>query len=287
MRPILSTRPRSCRSSPSPRMAAAVRVVSVMVAVAAGTPARAAAGVTALWDDARVLTPRARAGIERTLAAASDRAAVPLFVVVAERGRDGSASALAARAFEEHGLRSRLEHNPVLLAVVLRPPAAAVETGKGNAGIVPELDANRIRQRLASRLSARHPEEAISEAVMSLSASALATAVRRKPLPHDALDPAPDDSGAAAVEVRPGAPDAAAPDPEDGGATSVGPDPARDAGLPADATGRGSEGPPSRRSRLPLATGVGVVVLLALALRRRRQNAAGRGGEKDPPARRF
>src|SRR5437868_2390626 len=75
----------------------------------------------------------------------------------------------------------------VLLLVAPRAGRAVLETGKGEAGIVPEIDARRITadvvRALGRHASAATLAPALAEAAERIADSALATRERRRPLP--------------------------------------------------------------------------------------------------------
>lgn len=233
-----------------------------------------------VWDARHRLPSAARDDLERQLTAAERTAGVPLFLVVTDRVQGEPIAAWAARTFAERALGDDPGRNAVLLAVALDGGAAAVETGKGNAGIVPEIDARRIVKELSARLSARNPERAIATAVSQLAASSRATAARRTPLPVPTREER-DEAPVAEAREAGSSLDAAVAD----GAVASG------AGVSSKAGDGGvassEEDPAARRrgrSRLPMAIGLGVLVLVGLALRRRRQVAASR--PSDVPDRR-
>ena len=245
-----------------------------------------AAEDTRIWDSGHRLSLQARAELQRHLTAAERKGGVPIFLLITE-GRHGEPVAeAAATAFAAQGLGRDPARNAVLLAVAVRSGEAAVETGKGSAGIVPELDGRRIAKQLGARLSSQHPEAAIAPAIAALAASARATATRRTPLPRDPLDeptddrppPAPGDGAGTGVSDA-GAPASDASPAEEGqdaGPAELGAfsDGGADGGLvpgalPGAATGGG-------RSRLPVAVAIAALVVVALGLRRRKQLASSR-----------
>jgi uncharacterized membrane protein YgcG len=165
---------------------------------------------------------------------------------------------VARDAFDAHGFDIG-RSDPVLLVVSLDDRRAAIETGKGAAGIVPEIDARAITTDLARNLSPTNLPEHLWRALDAIVASARATRERRQPSVPDEEAPQPVDAGTAAdgESAAPGVPPGEAPPP-----------------------------PPGRtRSRLPIAAAVGVLVLLALALQRRRQFAATRAAAEEQAAR--
>jgi hypothetical protein len=165
---------------------------------------------------------------------------------------------VARDAFDAHGFDIS-RSDPVLLVVSLQDRRAAIETGKGAAGIVPEIDARAITTELVRNLSPANLPEHLWRALDAIVASARATRERRQPLVLDDEPARPADSGTAT-------------DGSDAAPT----------GPPGEAPGA----PPGRtRSRLPIAAAVGVLVLLALALQRRRQFAATRAAAEEQAAR--
>lgn len=240
------------------------RILGILPIVVAGiamvAPIVAAAATNGrIWDDSHRLSSRQRMDLDRRLASAARRLGSPVFILVTNRLQRETAASLAARAFTERTLSGAGESNPVLLVVSVGDRAAAIETGKGNAGIVPEIDANQITKDLMHRLRHGDPSQALARAIEAIVVSAEATAVRRRPLPPDEEPPAP-----------------AGPNPAAAGAREV--DTAGGVEIPDAGQGTAKVTPehdPSetgrRRSRLPIAVGIAVLVLLALALRRRRQ----------------
>lgn len=226
-----------------------------------------------LWDEAHLLSSRERSDLERRLHEARTRLGSPVFVLITDRLRHETAAEMAERVFAGRVLGGGPQSNPVLLVVAIHNHAAAIATGKGNAGIVPEMDAARITGNLVSPNPHRTFKEKLARAVNAMIESAEATAARRRPLSAQDEDLPPADAqpaGAAAplpsLEAPPTG-DPATPKPEtDGGTPPTGPDRAERDRVPK------GTGP----SRVPLAVGVAVLLVLGLALRRRRQIAATR-----------
>jgi hypothetical protein len=161
----------------------------------------------------------------------------------------------------------------ILLLLSPRDHEAAIETGMGNAGLVPEIDARRIAARLVSRRTAGSTGHALLEAVAAIVDSVEATRERRTPLPAGDADVDP-----RAAAHGNGLP--AGPEPQ------AAPTAMRDAGIAGAGEAPTSIPTPGGRSRLPLAATIAGLVLLALALRRRRQMAATRPSPpRDPRAR--
>jgi hypothetical protein len=273
--------------------AAALVVLSVVVSAPAlaRTPAPVAAAPR-LWDEGNALSSQARGDLERRLGSAEKRSGVPLYVLVTSGHRGEAMAELAAATFAARGLGADPARNAVLLVVAVHGGGAAVETGKGSAGIVPELDARRIVKQLMRSLSSRHPETAIGQAITALAASAQATAARRKPLPPDPLDGPLDDAPAPAEDGAAGRPDGgplapAAPPPED---ELAAPRPLGDGGVDGGLVPGGPAGAATgsgRGSRLPIAIAIAALVVVALGLRRRKQLASNRPPEKEDRPRRF
>jgi hypothetical protein len=134
------------------------------------------------------------------------------------------------------------------LLVAPRAGRAALETGKGEAGIVPEIDARRITADLVRTLG-RHTStttlaNALGEAADRIAESVLATRERRRPLPDPHASegdeaPAPSPNRDRPISVR-------------GGATA-----------PA---------APPHRSLMPGAYALAILVVVGLALRQRRRS---------------
>lgn len=256
------------------------------------------AGEPRVWDARHQLSAGTRAALEAQLITAERKTGVPIYLFLTDRLHGQTAADLARDAFAEHRLGADPARNAVLLVVAAGAGAAAVETGKGSAGIVPEIDARRIVKELTASLPSRHPERAIAHALTQLTSSARATAARRTPLPSP--PPERDDPDAATVPAS-GAGEELADGGRvagpDGDAENANPVLAGGSAAPgADAGGTPQPGGeiPKRagRSRLPIAVGLGVLVLVGLALRRRRQVAASRptteaGGDGKRPRPRF
>jgi uncharacterized membrane protein YgcG len=166
---------------------------------------------------------------------------------------------VARDAFDAHGFDIG-RSDPVLLVVSLDDRRAAIETGKGAAGIVPEIDARAITTELARNLSPANLPEHLWRALDAIVASARATRERRQPLVQD------DEPARAPVSGTATDGEAVAP---------AGALPGEEPPAPAART----------RSRLPIAAAVGVLVLLALALQRRRHFAATRAAAEEQAAR--
>ena len=235
-----------------------------------------------LWDQAGALSARVRADLERRLTTAGRRLRSPVFVLVITRLAHETAAGLADRVFAERALGGDPKSNPVLLLIAIRERAAAIATGKGNAGIVPEVDAARIRRGLSAGQARGALGAAVARAIDEIVVSAEATAARRQPLVVPDEDLPPPDS----VTSPPPPPSHETP-PENtvpSGTSALG---GTDGGI---AQGTGARLAPdagptksSGRSQIPLAVAVGVLVLLALALRRRHQIAATRRAQAPHP----
>ena len=219
-----------------------------------------------------------QAKLRKQLAQAERRIGGPLRIVITDDLHHQSIAEFAQTQFDEQRL-GQGDGNPILLAVAVRKQKAAIETGKGPAGIVPEMDARDILARLTHRLSRRTLGDRLEGAIRAIVASAEATQARRRPLPPD-----PDDVDAQAVgraaenEGRGDAGVAAhtegTPDADVGGVEG-------DAGVGSASSP--SSSPKGRSHRLPFAAAAAVLVLLGLSLRRRNQLAAERKAKLDKP----
>jgi len=235
-----------------------------LLAPAIARPAAATAAETAprplgaLRDDRGLLGggPNA-ASLHDRVAGAAARAGMPIVVVIvggapSARGAGMANLEEAARLrFAEEKL-SEEASDAVLLLVAPRAGRAVLETGKGEAGIVPQIDGRRITADLARALD-RHASttklaRALAEAVDRIADSALATRDRRRPLAEPRVGerdeiPAPLSSG----HQRPSAGTS-----HDQSATAQ-----------------------PRRSRMPVAYGLAIVLMLGVALRQRRRFGSG------------
>jgi hypothetical protein len=217
------------------------------------------------------LSRRDQASVRRALDRASRALGSPVAIeLVAHLPRPGPELDAATRAaFEGHGFGARAG-DPVVLLVSVRDRRAAIETGKGPAGIVPEIDARTITAELARGLTRANLPSHLDRAVTAIVRSAEATHERRRPLARDEPPRAVPPLADAAVGPAPAAP-TADDAPEGSGAEPRTPTP----GTPA----------VGRRSRLPVATAIGILVLLALGLQKRRQLAAARAAAEAQAAR--
>lgn len=200
--------------------------------LATGAGASDSIGVPLLVDEARSLKPAERVTLETRLAEAQAAIDSPVIVHIVKDVGGGGVASEALRRFNERKLAD-LGKNPVLLLFATNRRTGALETGKGLAGIVPEVEARALLRRLETRWTQRGPLAALDRAVDDIVESAQETAARRQPLP---ASDGPADSGGAAPAM-----------------------PAAEA--PAEV----------RRSKLPLAILAAVAILLALGLRRRAQ----------------
>jgi len=244
----------------------------MLAALALARPGSAAGPVSSdprplgsLRDDSGLLNRGPAAETLRArVAGAAMRAGLPIAIVLVgatDSAREMAPASLedAARAhFAEQGL-SEGTNDAVLLLVAPRAGQAVIETGKGEAGIVPEIDARRITAALTRTLghhaSTTTVGRALAEAADRIADSVLATRDRRRPLAEPA-------GAAVAVAV----------DDEQ----VLAPSPARDhdtrtAGGEPSATSR-------HRSLMPGAYALAIFVVLGLALRQRRRS----GGEGRP-----
>jgi MYXO-CTERM domain-containing protein len=262
----------STRSRPLPRYAlAACAVAGALIAsLALEAPGRAGAAPGtvsgAVWDEGGVLGRRERAALERTLRSAGAKTGSPVSILLMDRlPRHESIEAVAREAF---GARALDAAGPpqILLAVAKRERQAAIETGRGPAGIVPEIDARQITRRLAGRLGGAALGASLEQAVSAIVGSTLATLDRRRPSPPDPLDdPLPAVAAAPATNKTP----TPSPAPEDSEANS-------------DPTPTSPSPPPPGRSRVPAAAMVAALVVLGLALRRRRKTALENAEKAEP-----
>jgi len=246
----------------------------MLAALALARPGSAAGPVSSdprplgsLRDDSGLLNRGPAAETLRArVAGAAMRAGLPIAIVLVgatDSAREIAPASLedAARAhFAEQGL-SEGTNDAVLLLVAPRAGQAVIETGKGEAGIVPEIDARRITAALTRTLghhaSTTTVGRALAEAADRIADSVLATRDRRRPLAEPA---------GAAVAV------AVAVDDEQ----VLAPSPARD---PDTRTAGGEPSATSRhRSLMPGAYALAIFVVLGLALRQRRRS----GGEGRP-----
>lgn len=229
---------RSRRSSRTIWGARLVAVVGTALA-ATGAGATDSVGVPLLVDEARILKPAERAKLEARLADAQAAIDSPVIIHIIKEVQAGGIVTEAHRRFTERKLAS-LGKNPVLLLFAANQRTAALETGKGAAGIVPELEARTLLRRLEARWAQRGPLAALDRAIDDIVESAEETSERRRPLPRSDT-PAESASAAKAPPL--------------------------------------TERPTRlQSSRLPLAVAVAVAILLALGLRRRAQLKAARGG---------
>jgi len=221
-------------------------------ASAAGPVPPAPRPLGSLQDDAGLLGrgPEVATLRDRVVGAAT-RAGLPLSIVVVGTTDPASLGEAARTRFAEEGL-SEGTNDAVLLLVAPRAGQAAIETGKDEAGIVPEIDARRITAAL-TRTIGRHPSaatlgRALAETADQIADSALATRDRRRPLADRRTGAVEDDEAPAPSSRR----DPAAP--------TAGGD-AREPGAP-------------RRSLMPGAYALAIFVILGLALRQRRRSGA-------------
>ena len=216
-------------------------------------------------DEGHLLTGPQRAALLRLLRTKTAESGSPLsLLLVARLAPHQAIDELARRTFSDDALDAPGPPQ-VLLVVAAHDHRAAIETGQGPAGIVPEIDARRIVARLEAGLAHHRLVGALDEAVAAMAVSARATAERRRPSPPDPLEaPAP------ASQVAPL--DATEPPPA---ANAV---EAKPEAAPAPPTpGR------SGRSLMPAGYAVAGIVVLGLALRRRRRLAEDRVAQTQSP----
>jgi len=246
-------------------------ILAVLATLAVASFARAAAPEdpsapgAVLTDDAHLLTSPERAALQRLLRAKTIESGSALSILLVPRlAHRQTIEDLARRAFgaatPEHPDASAPAR--VLLVVSTRDRRAAIETGQGPAGIVPEIDARAIIQRLQrldGAMAHRRLDAALEDAVAAIAASARATAERRRPLPPDPQDAPPSAAPVAAGHRTEPAPDDTGPEqsPDDGQRPGAGSAP--------------KPGPPARRSLMPVAYALAGLVVIGLAIRRRRR----------------
>jgi len=214
-------------------------------------------------DEGRLLTSSQRAALERSLRAQATTSGSPLTILLVPRlAHHDSIAALARRTFADDGLDAPGPPR-VLLVVAAHERQAAIETGQGPAGIVPEVDSRRIVARLESALTHRRLAPLLDQAVTAIGDSARATAERRRPLPPE---PAERAAPVAPVGVTGAAPGA--------NGTGTGPD-----GSPVPPAQPGKAG---GRSLTTTAGLVSAAVVIGLALRRGRRLAEERAAQPPP-----
>jgi hypothetical protein len=241
----------------------------------AGAPSAGPAGNGPLWDDGAMLPARARVELEARLRAAARQTGIPITILVVAKLPGGPSIADVARSeFDARGLGTRAA-DAVLLAIAPRERRAAIETGKGPAGIIPEIDAEAIIARLRATVRSPLPIRELDAAIDRIVASVTATIERRRPLPHE---PTPAQAVPPAALLPSGTPPGS--DEDQGGGDGS---PASGATRPG-ATGTGTS--PSRgRSLLPTAVAVSGLLLVGLALRQRRRSGAAERDDPEPPVR--
>jgi len=259
------TRPRALISGVSGRrLVGVVGVASALLArpaLGAGPVTAAAQGAPSLagtiWDESGVLRANERSGLARRLQAEAAKTGAAVSIVLVPRlPRHEAIGELARRTFSERHLDAPGPPQ-VLLAVAKHERRAALETGLGPAGIVPEIDARQITRHLAADLESGPVRHALEEAIVGIANSVQATQDRRRPAPADPLDDAPPASAPqpAAARPRQAAGDVTLPRPSN--------DPS--------AENQPAPQPPHGRSLLPTAAMLSALVVLGLALRRRRR----------------
>lgn len=244
-------------------------VVAGAALLVIGPPTRAdpldTGGGPRVVDEGHLLTGPQRAALQRSLRMKTAESGSPLsLLLVARLAPHQAIDELARRTFSDDALDAPGPPR-VLLVVAAHDRRAAIETGQGAAGIVPEIDARRIVARLEAGLAHHHLVGALDEAVAALAVSARATAERRRPSPPDPLEaPAP------ASQVAPlDAPELApAPKPVE----------AKPGTAPAPSTPD-----KSGRSLMPAGYALAGIVVLGLAIRRRRRLAEDRVAQNQSP----
>lgn len=252
----------------------AVRPVLVMAALLGwSSPAALAstetktAGQQRLWDHVHLLSASDRLQLDQQVNGAERRLGSPLYLFIVAKLRNETAAQMAERTLRalvevqgDAGRDDGAGPNPLLLLLSIEDRAAAIATGKGNAGLVPEVDAAIITSRL---LAGRPRSEggidhrwtaAIAGAIDAMVTSAEATAARRRPLSADDDDAA----GSSTTDETP---------PPHGDVENSNP-----------------PSPSVSRIRTGIATALAAIVLVGLALRRRRNLVAARPVIPAPPA---
>lgn len=252
-----------------PRILRALVVLGAVVS--GGTPSRAAPREL-LSDQIRALPSRERVRLEERLQVATSRLGNPIVVVIARPLHLETASELAERMFAERGLGEQPQSNAVLLLVAVHDHAAAIATGKGNAGIVPEIDASRITQALLRGSQLPHAlPGALARAVDAIVVSAEATVRRRRPLEIEDEDP---------QSAGKTTPDPGPKDDRPGQTEQIG-----QIGQTAD---DGSDGKPEQHGKegslFHIGIGLAIAFVVAMALRRRQHFVSSRPTR--PPERR-
>ena len=198
------------------------------------------------------------AALRDRVARASARAGLPIAIAIvrgttSSHDDSGRLEEAARVRFTEAGFDAGFRAgtgDAVLLLVAPRAGRAVLETGKGEAGIVPEIDARRITADLVRALgrhaSAATLAPALAEAAERIADSALATRERRRPLP----DPRASESD-----------EIAAPSPRGDRPT-------------APKAGGTAPAAPPHRSVMPGAYALAILVVVGLALRQRRRSVS-------------
>lgn len=284
-----------------PRILRALLVLGAVVS--GGTPSRAAPRKLLFDQIGAALSSRDRVRLEERLQVATTRLGNPIVVVIARRLYLETASELAERMFAEAGLGEHPRSNAVLLLVAVHNHAAAIATGKGNAGIVPEIDASRITQALLRSSQSPHAlPGALARAIDALVLSAEATVRRRRPLEIEDEDPpraektTPDSADSRHRFAAPGL--ALAELGGDAGAPASIPAVASDNpgavapqgqdNRPGQTGNDGNDGEPEQHGKggslFPIGIGLAVAFVVAMALRRRQHFVSSRPTR--PPERR-
>jgi len=244
--------------------AGAVAIVVVAITVssrAAATPDDAGPG-SLLTDQAHLLTGQERTALERLLRAkVVESGALLAVLVVPHLPQHQTVEDLAARtfvtSFAASAPRPETGSPPrVLLVVSMKERRAAIETGQGPAGIVPEIDAGAIIRRLDAAVAHQRPGAALGDAIAAIAASARATAERRRPLPPEPEEARPP-AAAVPAPVKDPAAEETATEPEEPRPPAVDPRPGR----------------PRGRSVMPAAYVLAGLIVLGLAIRRRRRQS--------------
>lgn len=250
---------------------AGVTLLAVAPHARAASPADSAGPAWALSDDGHLLTGRQRAALGRSLRDKAVECGSPLSILLVPRlPRREALDDLARRTFISERLDAPGPPR-VLLVVAVHERQAAIETGQGPAGIVPEIDARRITDRLESALAHRGlGGVALDDAVAAIAASARATAERRRPSP---AEPLPPEARPSSAQVDPAGVIEQGADASEG-RTSLEGSPAKASGTAQKPATSGATS--GDRSLMPAAYVLAAFIVVGLALRRRRRLAEDR-----------
>lgn len=229
-------------------------------------PSPVAPGGSTLWGDLELLSSSERRDVQRALDDATRLVGSQVAVLLVDRVPRRTLSTLAEETFTRREMAEK-GADAILLVVAVHDRKAVIETDKGPAALVPEIDARGIVARLTHELSRSNLAGRLSMACRAIVASARATRQRRRPLPPDEPAPRAAADGAADTGAHPEAPAVVIPT-----AASGEEPPASDAPVS-----------PRSRSRLPLAIAASVLFLVSLGLYKRRQMSSLRKPPLPPP----